>query len=107
MCFLAPDHSKYLLIAKQIDTTAVGDECGGMTVNAVVKKIKRMKEIEARQTTSTDGDVSGPVDNKAVGCEKNKKGFPQKAGRVEKRKSVKSAKAGDLLAKIKDEESDQ
>lgn len=72
-----------------------------------VKKIKRMKEIEARQTTSTDGDVSGPVDNKAVGCEKNKKGFPQKAGRVEKRKSVKSAKAGDLLAKIKDEESDQ
>ena len=32
---------------------------------------------------------------------------PQKAGRVEKRKSVKSTKGGDLVAKIKDEDSDQ
>ncbi|KAI7272773.1 hypothetical protein KC335_g3878 [Hortaea werneckii] len=54
----------------KIDTAAVGAECGGMTVNAVVKKIKRIKEIEARQTTSTDGDMSmtGSVDDKAVGC---------------------------------------
>lgn len=66
-----------------------------------------MKEIEARQNTSTDGDISGSIDNKAVGCEKNKKASPQKAGRVEKRKSVKSTKAGDLVAKIKDEDSDQ
>ncbi|RMZ14401.1 hypothetical protein D0864_00188 [Hortaea werneckii] len=92
---------------KDEDVDAVGEKCGGMTVNAVVKKIKRMKEIEARQTTSTDGDISGSIDNKAVGYEKNKKASPQKAGRVEKRKSVKSAKAGDLLAKIKDEDSDQ
>ncbi|KAI6796656.1 hypothetical protein KC363_g1427 [Hortaea werneckii] len=93
----------------KIDTAAVGAECGGMTVNAVVKKIKRIKEIEARQTTSTDGDMSmtGSVDDKAVGCKGNKKESPQKSGRVQKRKSVKSGRAGNLLAKIKDEDSDQ
>ncbi|KAI6819613.1 hypothetical protein KC332_g9782 [Hortaea werneckii] len=90
-----------------INTAAVGEECGGMTVNAVVKKIKRMEEIEARQATSTDGDISGSIDDKAGGCEKNKKASPKKAGRIEKRKSVKSDKAGDLLAKVKDEDSDQ
>ncbi|KAI6909318.1 hypothetical protein KC318_g2853 [Hortaea werneckii] len=94
----------------KIDTAAVGEECGGMTVNAVVKKIKRMKEIEARQPTSTDGDVritDSVDDNKAADCETTKKRAPQKAGRVEKRKPVKRPGAGNLLAKIKDEDSDQ
>ncbi|KAI7269279.1 hypothetical protein KC345_g7559 [Hortaea werneckii] len=59
----------------KIDTAAVGEECGGMTVNAVVKKIKRMKEVEARQTTSTDRDISVPIDDKGgsilVSCMNN------------------------------------
>ncbi|KAI7159203.1 hypothetical protein KC349_g4322 [Hortaea werneckii] len=93
----------------KIDTAAVGKECGGMIVNAVVKKIKRMKEIEVRQPTSTDGDISitDSVDDKAADCETTRKRAPQKAGKVEKRKPVKRAVAGNLLAKIKDEDSDQ
>ncbi|KAI7216057.1 hypothetical protein KC333_g5073 [Hortaea werneckii] len=93
----------------KIDTKAVGEECGGMTVNAVVKKIKRMKEIEARHATLTDGDpsITDSVDDKAADCETTKKRAPQKAGRVEKRKPAKRPGAGNLLAKIKDEDSDQ
>ncbi|GAB1742763.1 hypothetical protein NU219Hw_g8474t1 [Hortaea werneckii] len=93
----------------KIDTAAVGEECGGMTVNAVVKKIKRIKEVEARLTTSTDGNVNttASVDDKAADCETTKKASLQKTGRIQKRKPVRRAGAGNLLAKVKDEDSDQ
>lgn len=130
MCCAAPKHSKPLLIARQIDTAAVGEECGGMTVNSVyvappsscyfhsnanyllgssVKKIKRIKEAEARLTTSTDGDgnTTTSVDDKAADCETTKKASLQKTGRIQKRKPVQRAGAGSLLAKVKDEDSDQ